>query len=171
MIQGVRSSHLTCTWGAVCSQRHLQQCTWTMLHAGFSVLGRMGMNQQAEAEQRGCPAGPGYKKNTALRNSHLMHQFLAHVAFLHCQAQGKKLKSMGRAGISFTSTFILLHWENGFILILHHRVFQQKEWNCRLCSWDESPLGCTVPRSKKDETKAKSCRQPKLNEVKDVPLF
>lgn len=59
-------------------------------HAGFNFPGRMGINHQVEAEQRGCPVGPDHKKNTGLRNSHLMHKFLAHVAFLHCQSQGSK---------------------------------------------------------------------------------
>lgn len=113
------------------------------------------------AEQRGCPVG-----HLAARKTLAWEILSWCTSFLHtwpsCTAspRGAKLKSMRRAGISFSATLIWLHWENGLIPILHHCVFQHKERNCGLCPWYESPLGCTVPRSKKMKQKLNLAGNP-----------
>lgn len=122
--------------------------TRSMLHAGFNLPGKTAMNpSKSWAERVSC--------GSRLQEKHWLEKFWSD-APVSCTCtsrtaglRGAKLKSMRRAGISFVSTLIWLHWENGLIPISHHCVFQQKDRICRLCSCYESPFGRMVPRSKR----------------------
>lgn len=126
-----------------------------MQHAAcwIQFYGRMVMNHQAGAGQRGCPVGSGCKKNIGLRNYHLMHQFLARVAFLHCQSQGDKAAISEKSWHLLQFNFDLAALRKCFNSHFASSYLPTKERNCGLCSWYESPLGCTVPRSKKMKQK------------------
>lgn len=89
-----------------------------------------------------------------------MHQFPAHVAFLHCQSQGSKAEIDEKSWHLLQFNFdlaALRKWLHFHFASLCLSTKGEELWPC---PWYESPLGCTVPRSKKMKQKLNLAGNP-----------
>lgn len=126
---------------------HLQQCS--TLHAGFNFMGGWWWTIRQELGREGV------LWDLAARKTLAWEIIISCTSFLHvwpsCTAspRGTKLQSVRRAGISFSSTLIWLHWGNALIPILHHRIFQQKRETAGSAPGMNLPLAAQSPGAKR----------------------